>query len=234
MRRHFFFSDPHFGHGNIMKYSRRLSYLQRHECEMMERGEDFKVSPASVARMNEALLDSLNHLVQPDDVLWCLGDWCWAPQDAYFEEARRFRERISCRTVHFIWGNHDSRMITSLFSSTHDLALVAIDPTTGDHVIGEEEIYANFARYRNWQMIVLCHYLMAAWNGSHKGNWHLYGHSHASAENWADTAMKGRRSLDVGIDNAYRLLGEYRPFRFEELREILGQQPGFGMVEPRA
>ena len=73
---------------------------------------------------------------------------------------------------------------------------------------------------------------VATWDGSHQGVWHLYGHSHAAAEPWADAHMAGRRSLDVGIDNAYRLLGEYRPWSFEEIRELLGPRPGFHMVDP--
>lgn len=75
-------------------------------------------------------------------------------------------------------------------------------------------------------MIVLSHYVQAVWNQSHRGAWMLYGHSHASAESWLDAAMPGRRSIDVGVDNAYRVLGEYRPFSFDELNEILSGRPG--------
>ena len=54
--------------------------------------------------------------------------------------------------------------------------------------------------------IFLSHYKHAIWEGSHKGYIHLYGHSHASAEGW-----QIGRSMDVGIDNAYKLFKEYRP-----------------------
>lgn len=37
--------------------------------------------------------------------------------------------------------------------------------------------------------------------------------------------IKWGRSMDVGIDNAYRLFGEYRPFSFQELYEMLSIQP---------
>jgi calcineurin-like phosphoesterase family protein len=38
---------------------------------------------------------------------------------------------------------------------------------------------------------------------------HLHGHSHGNGE-------KKLGRLDVGIDNAYKLLGDYRPFTLEE------------------
>jgi hypothetical protein len=59
----------------------------------------------------------------------------------------------------------------------------------------------------------------AIWEGSHKGYWHLYGHSHSSAEHW-----EIGKSMDVGVDNAYRLLGEYRPFSLEEVGKFMSQR----------
>ncbi len=60
---------------------------------------------------------------------------------------------------------------------------------------------------------------MRVWLGSHKGYYHCYGHSHGSLESkpWG-------KSMDVGIDSAYRLFGEYRPFSLEEVVEILDKR----------
>lgn len=44
----------------------------------------------------------------------------------------------------------------------------------------------------------------------------LYGHSHDSME----TEPWGR-SMDVGVDSAFRILGEYRPFSYEEIKNIM-------------
>ena len=61
----------------------------------------------------------------------------------------------------------------------------------------------------------MSHYAHRVWNKSHHGVMHLYGHSHASiADDWG-------KSMDVGVDNAYKLLGEYRPFALTEVISIL-------------
>jgi hypothetical protein len=44
----------------------------------------------------------------------------------------------------------------------------------------------------------------------------LYGHSHDSL------ADSGCRSMDVGVDSAKRLLGEYRPFELAEVLSTIG------------
>jgi len=75
-------------------------------------------------------------------------------------------------------------------------------------------------------MIVLTHCAHAVWEGSHQGSWHLYGHSHATAEKALNDFMPGRRSIDVGVDNAFIVFGEYRPIAFDEINEIFQQLPG--------
>ena len=64
------------------------------------------------------------------------------------------------------------------------------------------------------QVIVACHYAMRVWDRSHHGSWQLYGHSHGGLPPIG-------KQLDIGIDNAYKLLGKYRPFSFEEVKEIM-------------
>jgi len=41
------------------------------------------------------------------------------------------------------------------------------------------------------------------------------------AEAHLDAVIPNRRSLDVGVDNAYRLLGEWRPFAIDEIITLL-------------
>jgi calcineurin-like phosphoesterase family protein len=67
---------------------------------------------------------------------------------------------------------------------------------------------------------------MAIWNKSHRGAWHLYGHSHANAEEGLNKLMPERKSFDVGVDNAAVLLGSYRPFTFEEVKKIMDKKKG--------
>lgn len=209
---HFFTADTHLAHGNILIYCRRFKYLSAYEQEIIGKAPDarklkqegFKVSQNSIEQMNNALIDNINAIVRPDDILWHLGDFCFGPNGLVEKVAHRFRSRINCRTVNLIWGNHDRREIGSAFNYTSN----------------KEEISVK------GQRITLDHYAAAVWNKSHRGAWMLYGHSHTTAEKRLDDFMPGRRSIDVGVDNAFKVLGEYRPFSFDELSKLFSQRKG--------
>jgi calcineurin-like phosphoesterase family protein len=61
----------------------------------------------------------------------------------------------------------------------------------------------------------ICHYPFRSW----VRGYNLHGHSHGTLEPWFN-------QLDVGIDNAKKLLGEYRPFSFPEVDTIIQTQNG--------
>lgn len=189
----------YFRHGNIAKYSQR-PFLDNDEQALLDSGDiNFKVSIESIKRMDDALIEGINKTVGENDTLWHLGDFCFASKNEYYQKARELRERINCKHVNIIWGNHDNRVIADLFENNFDLHSIRIGK----------------------QLVVLCHYAMAIWDRSHHGSWHLYGHSHSCAENRLDQLFPGRRSMDVGVDNAYKILGEYRPFAFDEIQTCL-------------
>jgi calcineurin-like phosphoesterase family protein len=154
----YFISDTHFGHANIIKYCSRPFLSEEEARQVQEAGGDrervrkVSVSQASVEHMDATMIDNLNAVVGPDDVLWHLGDFAFGD----YEVAERYRRRIGCKTINLIWGNHDKRRIAGLFNRTFDQVLI--------HVEG--------------QGIFLNHYAMRVWDKSHHGTWHLYGHSH--------------------------------------------------------
>jgi calcineurin-like phosphoesterase family protein len=178
--------------------------MNEEEIAKLEANIDFRVSQDTVDKHDTMLLKNINDCVGPDDVLWHLGDFCFGPKDNIFRIAQNYRRRINCAHINFIWGNHDRYEIGPLFESTNHLYMANIDG----------------------QRIVLCHYAMAIWDGSHKGNVHLYGHSHSGAENWFSRVMPDRKAFDCGVDNAYKLLGEYRPFSFDEVMKIMDTKKG--------
>lgn len=216
---YFFTSDTHFGHGNIVKYCSRNQFLADVDRKALEeRGgswhdgnwkgdgsSNWRISREAVENMDNTLIDNINKMVGENDILYHLGDFCFGPKHDILRTASNYRRRIKCKNIYFIWGNHDSFDIKNCFSICYDILNVNV----------------------NKQKIVLCHYAMAVWDKSHRSALHLYGHSHANAEPWLDKVMPGRRSMDVGVDNAYRLLGEYRPFAFEEITAFLLKNTGF-------
>lgn len=240
-KRQFFTSDSHFGHGNIIKYCHRpfLGAEDRAELERLggawhnntwkgNKASRWNMTREAIRLMDDELIHQINATVGVDDVLWHLGDFCMHSRsdsdEGYFERVRKYRKRINCKTVRLVWGNHDYHQlpdvddsdrrtraipddyrIENLFSSVHDL--VELNTMAGK--------------------LVLCHYSMAVWNKSHRGNMHLYGHSHSQAEPWLDRTMVGRRGMDVGVDNAAKILGAYRPFSLNEIVELIGSKPGY-------
>lgn len=148
------------------------------------------------------MIDQINAVVGRSDKLWVLGDVSWRAIDQELQ-------RINCRDVHLIWGNHDRQNFGRHFKTAEDVTEVRL---------GELKVF-------------LSHYPHAYWPGSHRGSLHLYGHMHAQREDTLDQLFPGRRSMDVGIDNAKRLLGEYRPFSEHEVLNLIGSRPGHDGVE---
>jgi calcineurin-like phosphoesterase family protein len=83
----------------------------------------------------------------------------------------------------------------------------------------------------NGVKVFLSHYPNCYWPSSHYGSYHFYGHLHRMRESHLDQLFPGRRSIDVGVDNAKFLLGDYRPFEWPELDDILKVRPGHDHVE---
>ena len=196
-------SDYHFNHLNIIKYSARPF--------------------ANEAVMDEWLVLNTNKCVLPGDTLYFLGDWAFPRGKDFNAVARHYRDRIACRNVVFVWGNHDNRKapdnaLPRIFNGCHDILEVADGGRT----------------------IVLCHYAMRVWDKSFHGSWHFYGHSHGTLP-----AAPGSMSLDVGVDAAARHLGpalrpeHYRPLCLADVETIFAggtpPRPGVsaGGGEPR-
>jgi calcineurin-like phosphoesterase family protein len=206
----FFCSDPHAFHGNIMKYCRRLDFMTEADraafLDLEARGGDFRtlrMSEESEDNMNRGLVANINARVGSDDTLWCLGDWVFGSGESYVKNARWFRDQIHCKTILFVWGNHDKRTIRDLFHQAYDQA----------------EIRAGNVR------ITVNHYPMLTWNGQHHGsvqapNIHLYGHVHGLYETVANANplkyAEAWPALDVGFD-----AHDYQVWSLDEVLERL-------------
>lgn len=150
----------------------------------------------SIDQMDSTIIDNINKLVGQDDLLFHLGDFSYVAK----KQPWAYRNRIVCKNIYHVYGNHDKIHTLANINNFHccDYLEVVIDD------------------------IFLCmfHYKQAVWNKSHRGAYHFYGHSHSTAEH-----MQIGRSIDVGIDNAYRLLGSYEPFKLTWLLDYLDKIP---------
>jgi calcineurin-like phosphoesterase family protein len=209
-----FTADTHFGHSNILKYCNRNPWMTEAEIKAVAEekaayaaGENYpkvRISRESTEAMDADLIANINERVDEDDVLWHLGDFCFGSGNS-LEIARRYRQRINCKNIIIVWGNHDRYEIGPVFNRSYDLHMV---------------------RHASGQRIVLCHYAMAVWEGSHKGNWQLFGHSHGTLNPWVDTHMPTAKMLDVGVDNAAKICGSYRPLSFNEIKVLMDAKIG--------
>lgn len=149
----------------------------------------------SVHEMNKTIIQTINKYVAEDDELYFLGDFCFGGH----KKTPYYRYQINCLNIYVCRGNHDKHIdkYSQCFVDIQDRMIVP---------------------YRDGITFLCDHYAHRVWEGSHKGTLHLFGHSHGSLPDYG-------RSMDVGIDVAYRLTGEYRPFSAEELVKRLQSRP---------
>jgi calcineurin-like phosphoesterase family protein len=196
----FFTADLHLGHGNIIKYCQRpfMTAEETAQAKAEPRGS-WKISPESLEYHDAAILETINSMVKTDDTLWILGDFCLRDP----KKAMQYRQRIRCKNVHLVWGNHDPLSLAPLFSSTLEQGVINVQG----------------------QAIWLNHYPMRSWRGSFHGAWHLYGHVHGRLA--AEDAQKPYTlTRDIGVDAC-----EYKPVGFEELHAWM--QPRVRAFEQR-
>ena len=154
---------------------------------------------ASVAEMDAAIIDRINAKVGHDDWLFHLGDFSFRGGDP-----AAYRRRIHCRRIVLIQGNHDPAFgeagvrpeFAALFEAVHPLLKVTVQVD------------------RKAQPIVLCHYAMRVWERSHRGAWHLFGHSHGNLKDDPDSL-----SWDVGVDN-----NDFTPLSISDLVKIMARK----------
>ena len=180
------FSDPHYNHKNIC---RGVTSWRTSDGEIpVAQTRDFP----TIEKMNAAIVNNINNCAMPDDTLICLGDWSFGG----FESIREFWDRIMCKNIHLILGNHDQEIEDSL-------ELQELFTSVGYVYTG----------YVGKQQFHLSHYSHRIWPKSHRGTIHLYGHSHGSIPDYG-------RSMDVGVDTHK----DFRPYHINEIYSIMSKR----------
>jgi calcineurin-like phosphoesterase family protein len=172
----FFTSDTHYNHTNICRGVTRWT-----DAEDITR--DFK----TLDQMNDRIVNGINDVVGQDDILFHLGDWSFGG----FEMIEQFRNRIHCKNIHLILGNHDHHIerdregIRGLFVSVNQYVELEVSEAQSGKLV--KTIPRNF---------VLMHYPIMSWNKMNEGVIHLHGHVHLPP---GKRIGKGKM-MDVGVD----------------------------------
>ena len=135
--------------------------------------------------MTEVMVERWNEAVKPWQTVFHLGDFAFRQRDRIVPS---LLNRLNGEVI-LIRGNHDHKRTLKDFTAVHDMV---------DLVVGN-------------QRIILCHYGMRVWAGSHRGAWHLYGHSHGTLPPRSD-----RKEQDVGVD-----CWDFRPVSFFEIEGVM-------------
>ena len=163
-------SDTHYGHKNICRGV--TSWRLPDGSIPINKTRDFD----TIEQMNESIVDGINSVVGQDDVLIHLGDFSFGG----FENIQKFRDRIICKEIHLILGNHD----------TH------IENNKGD----VQELFTSVNHYTRLlyknKTFVLFHFPISSWDSLNKGHIHLHGHVHLPT----NLRFGKGKKMDVGMD----------------------------------
>ena len=109
----YFTSDIHFGHTNIIKYSKR-PYVRD--------------GINDVNFMNNDIINKYNSVVRPDDTVYILGDVSFDPEPGMYLSRMVGRK-------HLIFGNHDLKSKAKLapyFESMQDYLVIKVNDPVGN------------------------------------------------------------------------------------------------------
>jgi calcineurin-like phosphoesterase family protein len=161
-----------------------------HKNAMIGWGNPDKARPwSSLIEMKEGLIERHNSKVKRGDLVYHIGDMFWRTCD--IKTALEIIGRLNGQH-YYVLGNHEEVMeseeLRSKFVWVKERARIQ-PPGPPKH-----------------PGIILDHYAGRVWDGSFRGSWQLYGHSHGDLPE-----IRGVRAFDVGVD-----ANNYYPVSLEE------------------
>jgi len=175
--------------------------------------------------MDQTIIRNINERVQPKDTLYHLGDFAFARGTDEKAQIQAYRDRINCKSIILILGNHDPH------TSTDQPKSWLRDIFTEVYV----RMKIKVSHKGETQKVILDHYAGRVWNASHHGVWQIIGHSHYSLPD-----LSNLYQMDVGIDavagratgHSYETLksknlwselnpSDYRPISLEEIGDFM-------------
>lgn len=147
----------------------------------------------NIEEHDQALINNINNKVNEKSCLFILGDVSMTSDMSYLG---KLLNQIKCDMV-LIKGNHDSHLKQSFLNQ---------------YFIDDKDYLE--LKTESAGKLILSHYPHYSWNGSHRGNIHLYGHIHTAI------APLNGKSFNVGICQSQA----YMPFSIPEILKVTDKQ----------
>lgn len=178
-----------FNHANICKATSQWSDPNR--------VRDF----SSLDEMNDTIIDNTNAVVKPDDILYFLGDFLFGPDK--LTNVIKFRQRIVCKNLIFIKGNHDYQIWKKEI-----LGQICI------------EYDKRIIRKLGGKLCFMDHFPCASWEEMGNGSIMIHAHSHG-------TYKAEGKIIDVGVDVQIPEINhkKYTPFHIDEIVSYMETKP---------
>ena len=200
-QRLFFTSDTHYGHKNIC---RGVSNWKTYDGETpINQTRPFD----TLEQMNARIVAGLNASVGENDILIHSGDFSFGG----FENIEIFRNRIVCKNIHLVLGNHDHHIernkggVKNYFKSVNDILTLHVEMYNENKK--EAKVVHTFE---------ISHYPIASWKNMNEGVIHLHGHVHLPPHK----RLSEGKGMDIGIDG-----NNMDPISLEEVLSIMENQP---------
>jgi len=190
----FFTSDTHYSHSNICSATTNWT-------ESSNLTREFN----SLDHMNDTLVNNINCMVGEDDILIHLGDFSFGG----FDKIQEFRDRILCKNIHLVLGNHDHHIernkegVQKLFSSVQNYLRLEVQRPIN------KETTEKFT-------FVCMHYPIASWHDMNQGVIHLHGHVHLPSH----LRVAAGKAMDIGVDG-----NGLEPLSLGQILMIMKDQP---------
>jgi calcineurin-like phosphoesterase family protein len=185
-------SDTHFSHKNICRGT--TAWRTQDGLIPISQTRDF----TTIEKMNATIVNNINENVGQDDILIHLGDWSFGG----FEQIREFWDRIICKNIHLVLGNHDHHI--------------------ENNREGSQGLFKSVSHYNTLEIgqfkFRLMHYPISSWDGLGKGVMHLHGHCHLPN----NLKLSRGQRMDIGMDGH----PEFRPYNvYREVIPLLRNRP---------
>jgi calcineurin-like phosphoesterase family protein len=186
----FFISDFHLFHKNVINFDNRPF-------------RDELGNP-DVEAMHETIKNNWNSVVKASDVVFYLGDLCFANA----KNGEEFMKELNGK-IYFVMGNHDDYrdiIKNTRYAGVYDIVDLYIYDSSK---ITEKKKSVDELHF------VLSHYPIYSYNKMHAGAIHVHGHTHGSLHHGEPTTFDyyaNRKAIDVGCN-----MQDYTPVSYKTI-----------------